>query len=223
LIPKNNLPILAQDLVRIHRAITRGLTVAVTEGTRFFREGFPDPNIQQGFADYIQSLAAVLGAHHLSEDEILFPALKEKLPEAPYMRLSDDHQFIETSLDIVRKLIGDLKSGSHKVGLGIVIEGFKRDTTIWTPHIRMEEAYFSQDAIASVMTPEEQAQITISMATHSREQAGPPYLVLPFVLFNLSLVDRAAMAQTLPKEVTEEFIPKIWKENWAPMKPFLLE
>jgi hemerythrin-like domain-containing protein len=223
MIPNNSLPNLAQDLVRIHRAITRGLTVAVTEGTHFIRKGFPDPNIQQGFADYIPSLAAVLGAHHLSEDEILFPALKEKLSEAPYMRLSDDHQFIETSLDVVRKLIADLKSGSYKVGLGIVIEGFKRDTTIWTPHIRMEEGYFSQDAIASVMTQEEQAQISTSMAKHSREHAGPPYLALPFVLFNLSVEDRAAMVRTLPKEVMEEFIPKIWKENWAPMKPFLLE
>ena len=216
------MPNLAQDLVRIHRAITRGLTVAVTEGTHFIREGFPNPNIQQGFADYIQSLAAVLGAHHISEDEILFPALKAKLPGAPYMRLSDDHQFIETSLGVVRKLISDLKSGSYKLGLEIVIEGFRRDTTIWTPHIRSEEGCFSQDAIASVMTQEEQGQITISMANHSREHAG--HLTWPFLLYlNLSVEDRAAMAQTLPKEVMEELIPKVWKENWAPMKPFLLE
>jgi hypothetical protein len=31
------------------------------------------------------------------------------------------------------------------------------------------------------------------------------------------------MAQTLPKQVTEEFIPKVWIEKWALMKPFLLE
>jgi hemerythrin-like domain-containing protein len=223
MIPNSSLPNLAQDLLLTHRAITRGLTMAITRGTQYIREGFPNPDIQQGFADYIQSLAAVLGAHHISEDEILFPALKEKLPEAPYMRLSDDHEFIETSLLVVRRLIGDLKSGTYKVGLGIVIEGFKKDTTIWTPHIRLEEGFFSQDAIASVMTQEEQAQISIAMTKHSREHAGPPYLVLPFVLFNLSVGDRAVMAQTMPTEVTEELIPKVWKEKWALMKPFLLE
>jgi hypothetical protein len=223
MIPKNDLPNLAQDLVRIHKAITRGLTVVVTRGTQFVREGFPDVRIRQGFADYILSLAGVLGAHHLGEDEIAFPAFRPKLPEVPYGRLTADHQFIETSLAVVRMSIGELAAGTSMEGLSTVVEALRKDTEVWIPHIQLEEKYFSQDAIAVVMTPDEQAQVSIALGKHSQEHVGPLYLALPFVLFNLAVKDRAAMSKTLPKQVTEELIPKVWQEKWAPMKPFFLD
>ena len=53
----NALPNLAMDLIRIHRAVTRGLTVAVARGDEFMRAGFPDPGIRHGFVLYAQSLA----------------------------------------------------------------------------------------------------------------------------------------------------------------------
>jgi hypothetical protein len=31
------------------------------------------------------------------------------------------------------------------------------------------------------------------------------------------------MAASMPSMVLDELIPKAWKEQWAPMKPFLLE
>ena len=97
----SNLPNLAEDFLRIHRAITRGLFVAVTRGTVFVKDGFTDHSLQQGFALYIQALTAVLSAHHLGEDEVAFPALKLKLPAVPYESLAADHMRIESAVDQV--------------------------------------------------------------------------------------------------------------------------
>ena len=98
MIQKNDEIKLAGDFLRIHRAITRGLNVSVSKGSEYIQKGFPDPDLQQGFALYLQTLAAVLSAHHLGEDEVAFPALKLKLPDEPYEKLGSDHVEIEKKL-----------------------------------------------------------------------------------------------------------------------------
>lgn len=57
-----NLPNLAHDLVRIHKVITRGLSVGVTRGREFLGDGFPSQDLKSGFADYIRSLVSVVAA-----------------------------------------------------------------------------------------------------------------------------------------------------------------
>jgi len=220
---ENSLPNLARDLVRIHGAISRGLSVGATSGARFMREGFPDTGMELGYARYVLSLTIVLGAHHAGEDEIAFPALKARLPAAPYGRLVADHQFIEASLGAVRNAMGDVAGDTASVGLSVVVEGLTRASAIWPRHIQLEEEHFAEGVIAAVMTPKEQAQVSVAMAKHSQERAVPPYLALPFVLFNLAAEDRASMAETLPRVVVEQLIPKEWKDQWMPMMPFLLD
>lgn len=224
MIPNNsNIPNLAQDLVRIHKVITRGLTVGVTRGKEFLDDGFPNQGIQRGFADYIQSLGSVLSAHHLGEDEIAFPALKEKLTAAPYGRLAEDHKIIETALTLVRESILEVTRANPAGGLGVVIDNLRKVLAIWTPHIRKEETSFAARAIGEVMTPDEQGKLSSSMAKLSQEHAVPPFLVLPFVLFNLAGADREAMAATLPEVVIKKLLPIDWKEQWSAMRPFLLD
>jgi hypothetical protein len=219
----DNLPDLAQDLIRIHRAITRGLTVSVEKGTEFMREGFPDPGIRQGFTDYAQSLAVVLDAHHLGEDEIAFPYFRERLPSAPYERLSANHQEIEILLNSITMAITDIAGDGNQADLTLLVDGLRKVNAVWIPHILVEEKYFAKDALAAVMSPEEQGRISGTMAKHAQEHSTPAYLALPFVLFNLKTDDRASMAATLPDMVWQELIPKTWKDQWAPMLPFLLE
>jgi hypothetical protein len=221
--PANSLPNLAHDLVRIHKAISRGLSVGTTSGAKFMREGFPDAGLEQGYARYVLSLAIVLGAHHRGEDEILFPALKARLPAAPYSRLANDHQYVETSLGAVRNAIGDVAGDTAKVGLNVVLEGLTRVSAVWPRHIQLEEEHFTEEAIGAVMTPGEQTQVSVAMAKHTQAHATPPYLALPFVLFNLAAEDRASMAEALPRVVAEQLVSKEWKDQWMPMKPFLLD
>ncbi len=70
---------LAQDLLRIHRVITRALTVTLARGAEFMQTGFPDAGLRKGYTDYTKSLAVVLDGHHVGEDEVAFPLLKEKI------------------------------------------------------------------------------------------------------------------------------------------------
>jgi hypothetical protein len=219
----NNPPNLAEDFLRIHRAITRGLTVGVTRGLNFVSEGFPDPSLQQGFALYLQALTAVVSAHHEGEDEVAFPALKQKLPGVPYERLGADHGTIEETLDMVKSKLPELAGVNPAAALVKAVDGLKSILVVWTPHIEIEQTAFSATAIAEAMTPAEQAQVAIAFAKHSQEHAGPPFFALPFVLFNLAPADRVEMAAMMPKMLIEELIPGDWKEMWAPMKPFLLD
>jgi hypothetical protein len=218
----SDLPNLAGDLLRIHRAITRGLTIGIARGMGFIREGFPDQWIKQGYALYIQTLTAVLSAHHQGEDQVAFPALKKKLPSAPFARLSADHVTIEAPLDRIKSTLPDLAGANQAAALIKAVDGLKNIYALWTPHIDIEQTTFSAAALARVMTPDEQAQLSGAFGKHSQEHVGPPFLALPFVLFNLDPIDRAAMSATIPKPVAD-LIQGEWKEKWAPMKPFLLD
>ena len=217
-----SLPNLAGDFIRIHKAITRGLTIAATRGADFIRDGFPDPRIQQGFALYVQTLTAVVSAHHLGEDEVAFPALKQKLPATPFGRLSADHVTIETGLDLIKTTLPELAGTNYAAALVKAVDSLKGILAVWTPHIEIEQTAFSEAAIAGAMTPEEQAQLSMAFAKHSQDHVGPPFFALPFVLFNLSPADRAQMIGMMPKPVVD-LIPGEWKDKWSPMKPFLLD
>ncbi len=219
----SSIPNLAKDVERIHKVITRGLTVGVTRGVDFIRDGFPDNKMQPGFSLYIQALTSVVTAHHQSEDEVSFPVFKHKLPATPFDRLSADHVMIETKINQIKSTLPDLNGTNPVDALVKAVDGLKKILTVWTPHINIEESSFSSEAIARVMTIEEQGQLSGALGKHSQEHVGAPFIAMPFVLFNLNPVDRAEMSALLPKVVIEELIPGEWKEKWAPMKPFLLE
>jgi hypothetical protein len=57
----------------------------------------------------------------------------------------------------------------------------------------------------------------------SFKNMGPHYLVVPFMLYNLEPGPRSILASRMPSEMTEQLVPVAWKDQWAPMKPFLLE
>lgn len=219
----SNFPNLAQDLLRIHKVITRGLNIGTTRGSGFLANGFTSEELQQGFTKYLQSLGSVLEAHHLAEDEVAFPALKIKLPAAPYERLAADHKKIEAALNPMRESTNEVSGANPAAGLGVVVENLKKILAIWVSHIGVEETSFGSNVLARAMTPEEQAEISISMGKHSQAHAGPPFLVVPFVLFNLAGAERDAIMAPLPKALMEQLVSKEWKDQWNPMKPFLLD
>ena len=220
---KSSSPSFAQDLLQIHRVISRGFFISVTKGVDFVQAGFPDPGMQKGYTDYTHSLATVLDAHHRVEDEIAFPTLKEKIPAVPYERLTRHHQDICALLDPAWKAVKLVAEKGDQADLAELVSLLRKITNIWRPHIQAEEFYFTEEALAAAVSPEEQESLKTAMAKFSQEHATPSALALPFMLFNLEGEDRAAMAASMPAVVVEELIPKGWKAQWAPMKPFLLE
>jgi hemerythrin-like domain-containing protein len=212
----------ARDLVRIHRVITRGIATVIERGDEFRQTGFPDQHLRQGFTDYSRSLATVLDGHHLSEDSILFPAFKVKLPQAPYGKLSENHREIEALLVPVNQALAELSTPAEKNALAQLVDTLRKITEIWAPHIRMEESIFSHEALSEVMTQAEQTQLTVDIGKFSQEYSLPPYLITPFVLFNLNSEDRVVMLSHMPLGIMGDLVMKAWKDQWAAMKPFLL-
>jgi hypothetical protein len=106
-------PNLGVSLIRIHLVITRGLTVSVERGRSFAQTGFPDASIQSGFASYARSLLYVLGGHHTSEDELVFPYLRQRLPEAPYEVLTAEHRAMVRILPQVEAAIDQSASSAR--------------------------------------------------------------------------------------------------------------
>jgi hypothetical protein len=136
--------------------------------------------------------------------------------------LAADHKKIEKALEPVRESISEVPGTNPTAGLDVVVDGLRKILAIWPSHIGIEETSFGSKPIAGGMTPEEQANVSVLMAKHSQEHAGPPFLVLPFVLYNLAGADRDAMAATLPPPV-RELVGKEWKAQWNLMRPFLLD
>ncbi len=212
----------ARDLVRIHRVITRGIATVIERGDEFSQTGFPDERLRQGFSEYSRSLATVLDTHHLGEDHILFPVFQKKLPQAPYKKLTENHREIEALLVPVNQAVAELNTPAEKNALAQLADSLRKITEIWAPHIRMEESIFSHEALSEVMTEGEQTQLTVDIGKFSQERSQPPYLIMPFVLFNLNIEDRVVMLSHMPPGIMDDLVMKAWKDQWVAMKPFLL-
>jgi hypothetical protein len=218
-----NNPSLAKDLIRIHKVITRGLEVGLRKGEEYLSTGFSIPEELAGYSSYIHCFEAVLGSHHTGEDLIAFPAFRKVLPLAPYSQLSVDHHGVELLLALLAPAIADLSGGKHEEGLRVIVDTLSKISEVWYPHIQLEEENFAQEKLNAVLTFEEQKNIADASSKHSQEHSEPPYWVVPFVLFNLEQEERANMAAFFPPVIMNELIPIVWKDQWAPMKPFLLD
>lgn len=220
---QQNKPGLARGLLRIHKAITRGLTIGIERGQLFKQEGYPDRDIQKGYSQYLFSLGSVLSAHHLSEDDVAFPAFSLKIPDAPYGRLAADHKIVEKAVSAILSALPDLADRESTELLDPVLDKLGMIQSIWKTHIEIEETYFSESGLDAAMTIDEQGNLTAAMSKYAQDHTGSPFLSIPFVLYNLEPDERAAMSATLPPVMIQEMIPIQWKDLWAPMKPFLLE
>jgi hypothetical protein len=213
---------LASDLIRIHKVVTRGLDVCLVKGREYLHTGITQPRSLIGYSSYAHSLVTILDAHHTSEDILAFPEFRLVIPSAPYAKLASDHNDIERLLAPLHPVIAGLSDDAHK-GILVIVDHLHKISEIWAPHIQLEEHYFSKESLNAVMPLEDQKRISDAIAKHSQENSQPPFWVVPFVLYNLDREERAIMAAGLPATIMEELVPKVWAEQWAPMKPFLLD
>ncbi len=216
-------PNAGSDLLRIHRVITRGLGVAAERGAAFSDDGFPSAAIREGFLTYLRALIGIVDAHHLAEDEVSFPFLRPKMPEAPYDKLMADHQ-------VMVGVLSDLQAAAQAVpdavqagpALQNVNEVVAKLTGMWHPHIAIEEALWTPQVAATLLTEGENADLAQKIGENSQKHLHAPEIEVPFVLYNLEPEDRAIMAGAMPPVVVQQLMPLVWRSKWAPMKPFLL-
>ena len=79
------------------------------------------------------------------------------------------------------------------------------------------------DRLAAVLPAEEHLRLLALFMEHTRQHAGPEYLLAPFLLYNLEAERRSFFAGGMPAIVTEQLVPVVWKDKWASMQPFLLD
>jgi hemerythrin-like domain-containing protein len=215
--------IFAASLVAIHNVITRGLKVSIESAGKFAARGFADATEQAGFLNYVRALVSVLDGHHITEDDIAFPYFRDKLPEAPFDLLSAQHQEMVPLLGQIRAAVERCeKPGQVEAGLRDMEAALRRVDAMWHPHIQIEQEHLVEKADA-LLSVEEQMSLVRSVGEHVQKHTGPPYLTVPFTLFNVPAQERAVFTEAMPPEVTGHLVPVVWKEQWASMAPFLLE
>jgi hemerythrin-like domain-containing protein len=214
---------IATSFLNIHNIITRGLRVSIESVQEVIQHGFQNEGRREGLFSYIQSFSAVLHSHHLTEDEIAFPYFRDKMPEAPFDTLINWHQeMVEILTEINQALEKCKKNDERELNFGKLENALSRLDESWQPHIQMETAEFIAKADALIPV-EEQLRLVRLFSEHGQKHALPPYLTVPFLLYNLHPEDRMVFSQGMPAEVLQDLVPVVWKAQWESMKPYLLE
>jgi hemerythrin-like domain-containing protein len=219
----SNKPNIGVLMMHIHSAVTRGLEVAGEKCEGYMKDGYPDAATQDGFITYARALVWVINAHHQSEDNVVFPYLKTKLPAAPFDKLSADHKKMDVFLDAMQEAL-NMMSVQPQGGepLRKFRNAVENITEIWKPHIAIEvHNLYEANITDAVMSADEQLNLMKDAAAFSMKVEDPGML-LPFILYNLKTDDRSYMEHTLPTFFLQELLPVVWKAKWEPMKPFLL-
>ena len=212
-------PNVGSDLVRIHRVITRSLAVSLQHS----QPTGPSLELRDGFQLYLGAFVSLLHAHHLGEEEIAFPYWRNKIPQAPFDLLGKHHQQIVPLLDKINGWLATDRSAWEPASIVDLHTTLGMLHGIWRIHFPIEEANFGLQNSLKYLTLEENAQLSGQLAAHGQQHALPSNLVMPFVLYNLSVEDRNVHVQLLPQVISQQLIPITWKADWAPMQPFLLE
>ena len=214
---------IAVSFLGIHSIITRGLTVSIENARVFSQQGFKEEKSREGFLNYLRALSSVVNAHHLTEDEIAFPYFRDILPDAPFKSLSETHQLM---VQILGEINQALEKAESIVQPAAELKDLERALTrlndLWRPHIEIETNEFINKADALIPV-EEQLRLVKQFSEHGQKHAVPPYLTVPFMLYNLSAEDRKVFSQAVPAEVTQNLVPVVWKDKWETMKPFFLD
>ena len=222
--PNGNKPNIREDYIRFHKVITRGLAVSLQNINEFLKIGALDTSNRESFLKYVQSFSSVLHGHHMVENEKIFPYFMNKLPEVPYERLISEHNIFKVGLQEINIGLSNLMSGNDdSKSLKLLKSGLDKIEPIWHPHIQIENTQLYGRIGSLNIDLEEMIRIQKEDGEFFQEHATPPYLVVHFVLYNLSPEDRSIAAQGLPEMVTKQLVPVDWKDKWAPMQPFLLD
>lgn len=215
-------PNVATTLFVIHQVVTGALEVTIDNGQTFAQLGFPDRAHREGYLNYLRALVSVLHAHHLVEDELVFDDFRDLFPDTPFNLLRDQHQEMVPLLDLVGSTLELAQDSPSRDSIERIVQALQAINQKWHAHIPIEETHFAPDRLADLLPVEEHLRLIKRYGEHSQQHAGPPFLTIPFILFNLPPETRSIVAAGMPSEVVEHLVPVVWKEKWQSMTPFLL-
>ena len=211
-------PNVGTDLVRIHKVISRAISVAL--------QRVRDPNTAEkhrsGFLIYLHALTIVLHAHHLGEDEVAFPFWKIRFPSGPFDALGRQHRQMIVFLEQIDQWIKSGDEAWQECALSDLQQVLSGLQAIWQKHIALEEDAIGPVNAQQYLSVSENQQLGRQLSEHGQAHSQPGELVIPFIVYNLSGSNREEFVKLLPPEVSGQLIPIVWKNAWQPMMPFLL-
>lgn len=216
---------MGEDYIKLHKVMTRGIEVSLENINKFLKLGALEKLNRDGFLNYVQSFSYVLHGHHQVEDEKIFPYFKTMLPEVPYPKLIREHEIFNEGLHEIKSGTEALKSDNpdELESLQILKSGFQMLDKIWDNHIHIENTQLYGKIKSLNLDPEDMSKIENESREFFQEHSGPPYMVIPFVLFNLSSEDRRVITQGFPDVVTNQLLFGDWKDKWISMQPYFLK
>ena len=219
-----NQPNIGEDYIRFHKVMSRGLAVSLQNINEFLHIGTLEKLKREGFIKYVQSFSSVLHGHHLVENEKIFPYFKDKLPNVPYERLMSEHEIFVDGLQEINNGLGQLMSENIELNsLELLKSGFDKINQIWHSHIQIENTQLYGQIGSLNIDLEEMIRIQKEAGEFFQEHTDPAYLIVPFVLYNLSPEDRTIASKGFPEMVTKQLVPIDWKDKWESMQPFLFK
>jgi hypothetical protein len=214
---------LGDDLLVIHRVVTRALGVALEKGEEFSKSGFPSSTTEKGYRDFARCLVKLVKAHHDGEETIVFPRLRAVLPSVPFEDLERQHHDLVGALDAAEGALDAAESGAPTLTwLDRLVPALGRARETWTTHIALEESHFTPAALDRALDASAQAEISKAAAEDGQKRGHVPQLNVAFILYNLVPADRAVLLSKFPPQLIG-LLDGPWKEQWAPMRPFLLD
>lgn len=217
-------PDIGEEYIRLHKVMTRGLRVSLENTNEYVQAEALENVNREGFLKYVQGFSSVLHGHHLVEDEKIFPYFKDKLPEVPYERLTTEHEIFNAGLREIKTGIDNLTSRTDELeSLKLLKSGLDKVNELWSDHIQIENTQLYGKTRSLHIDSEEMIKIQMEDKKFFQDHSGPPYLVMPFVLYNLSPEDRAILTGGFHDNETEHLLNVEWKDKWISMQPFLLK
>lgn len=216
-------PSVARDIYFIHLVITRALNVAINYCQSSNTNTLPSFSVAPGFINYVQSFVTLLDSHHLVEDEVIFPYFQNKLEGVPFDLLNIQHQSMLPVLAETNLAINKLTTeNDQKEILNLLEKCLLKMREIWEPHFQLEELYFNEENISKIIDDEEQIRLTKLFAEEGKKHISPDYLLIPFILYNLSPENRAVISQAFPPFVIEKVSSSDWRDKWQTMSAFFV-
>jgi len=160
----------AAEVRRIHAMITQALDGALEKSQHFAQAGFPDAQTRQALAAYMGCFGGMLHGHHLSEDEFVFPYFEERMPDAPFDVLVTHHREMASLLEDIQAardtLTGQDQGNEASQALH---DALTHLSELWHPHIQLEEAQFTREALDALWDAQEEARFGKAIAEYMRQ------------------------------------------------------
>jgi len=228
---------LAQGTKNIHNVIRVMLEVAVSTCEEFRTTANNQRSVSItdsrgktvsfGFADffdYLWHLNVLIEEHHYHEEHMMFPVLKEKLPDElaeievcfsfclmgvlvlalmtfQNKLFEKDHTELMEKLQRFEEIIKAKNANEVEKTATELKEILSQLQELLLPHLQREEEKFTHEKLSTVLTPKEQFDIENRIVKHA--QKGPGSNVRFAIMFyTLSETDRKVMFAQVPGFVT---------------------